>query len=79
MRVVKEVACYLGNTPAVARRSYIDPCLIERYREGVTIAPVLGTLGEDREFGELATSGRGEQAVLSILRDLRNHDAATGV
>ena len=37
-RAVKEVAYYLGNTPAVARASYIDPRVFDRYRDGVTIA-----------------------------------------
>jgi len=44
---VKDVASYLGNTPAVARSSYIDPRVIERFEEGVTIAPVLSRLGTD--------------------------------
>lgn len=32
--MVKEVAEAMGNTPAVCRRSYIDPRVIDRYREG---------------------------------------------
>ena len=39
-RAVKEVAYYLGNTPAVARASYIDPRVFDRYRDGDTIAAV---------------------------------------
>jgi DNA topoisomerase IB len=35
---VERVAEALGNTPAVCRRSYIDPRVIERFREGVTIS-----------------------------------------
>jgi DNA topoisomerase IB len=32
----------LGNTPAVCRRSYIDPRVFERFREGRTVSqPVL--------------------------------------
>jgi DNA topoisomerase IB len=34
---VKRVAERLGNTPAVARSSYIDPKLIDRFRDGATI------------------------------------------
>ena len=66
-RVVREVADYLGNTPAVARASYIDPRVIELYERGVTIAPALGRLGEDRDFGDLATRGSAERAVLELL------------
>lgn len=37
--VVREVAEVLGNTPAVARSSYIDPRVFDRFREGVTVDP----------------------------------------
>jgi DNA topoisomerase IB len=36
---VREVAVFLGNTPAVARSSYIDPRVIDRFLAGDTIAP----------------------------------------
>jgi DNA topoisomerase IB len=61
------VADYLGNTPAVARASYIDPRVIKLYENGKTIAPMLGRLGQQQEFGELATQGAAERAVLSLL------------
>jgi len=35
---MREVADRLGNTPAVARSSYVDPRVIERYEEGETVA-----------------------------------------
>jgi DNA topoisomerase IB len=66
-RVVREVADYLGNTPAVARASYIDPRVIERYEEGRTIASALGALGKDSDFGDLATRDHAEKAVLRLL------------
>lgn len=68
-RVVSEVAGYLGNTPAVARASYIDPRVIQSYEEGRTIASALGDLGRDTDFGDLATRGRAESAVLKLLAD----------
>lgn len=34
---VRTVAAALGNTPAVCRRSYIDPRIFDRYRDGETI------------------------------------------
>ena len=37
-QAVREVAGYLGNTPAVARASYIDPRVIDAYESGTTIA-----------------------------------------
>jgi DNA topoisomerase IB len=36
---VKRVAERLGNTPAVCRRSYIDPVVLDRFRAGETIEP----------------------------------------
>jgi len=66
-RVVHEVADYLGNTPAVARASYIDPRVITRYEEGITIASVLADLGKGQEFGDVATKGSAERAVLKLL------------
>jgi DNA topoisomerase-1 len=35
---VRQVAELLGNTPAVARRAYIDPRVFDRYRSGSTIS-----------------------------------------
>jgi DNA topoisomerase IB len=67
-RVVQEVADYLGNTPAVARASYIDPRVIELYQDGRTIAGALGELGKDSDFGDLATKGRAEKALLNLLK-----------
>jgi DNA topoisomerase IB len=36
--VMKEVSQELGNTPAVARASYVDPRVVEGYEQGLTIA-----------------------------------------
>jgi DNA topoisomerase IB len=64
-RAVKEVAHYLGNTPAVARASYIDPRVFDRFQEGQTIAAALGDLGEDQDA--TAIQGPVEEAVLRLL------------
>jgi DNA topoisomerase IB len=66
-RMVQEVSSYLGNTPAVARASYIDPRIISLYERGITIAPMLAELGEGQEFGDVATNGQAEEAVLKLL------------
>jgi DNA topoisomerase I len=36
--VMREVADALGNTPAVARSSYVDPRVVQGYQDGLTIA-----------------------------------------
>ncbi|GIH76844.1 DNA topoisomerase [Planobispora longispora] len=67
-RVMKEVAGYLGNTPAVARASYVDPRIVDAYERGRTVARALTRLGAEAEFGQLATRGDVERAVISLLR-----------
>jgi hypothetical protein len=42
-------------------------CVIFRYQEGRTIAAALGELGQGCDFGDLATRGRAERAVLDLL------------
>ncbi len=37
----RTVAHHLGNTPAVARKSYVDPRLVEHYEQGETIGKFL--------------------------------------
>lgn len=37
---VQEVADYLGNTPTIAKNSYIDPRVLDLYEDGTTIASV---------------------------------------
>jgi DNA topoisomerase-1 len=68
-RTVQEVAEYLGNTPTVCRASYIDPRVIDRYDDGITIADDLADLGHDTRFGTLATHGTIEESVLRLLRE----------
>ncbi|MFN2595075.1 MAG: DNA topoisomerase IB [Actinomycetota bacterium] len=72
--VVKEVAHYLGNTPAVCRASYIDPRVFDRYRSGWTISGALEDLG-DVDYGEPSYQGAIELAVLDLLANDRSSDA----
>ena len=65
LRAVREVAHYLGNTPAVARASYIDPRVFDRYRDGATIRGALGEIAGDSEV--TAIQGPAEVAVLELL------------
>ena len=76
-RAVREVAEYLGNTPAVCRASYIDPRIFDLYEHGRTIEPVLDELGAEVEYGTLATQGATEQTVLELLRGPKKAKAAT--
>lgn len=74
-RAAAEVAHYLGNTPAVARASYIDPRVFDRYDSGWTIAGVIEALGARTDFGELSFQGEIEEAVIDLLEGDRHSPA----
>ncbi len=60
---VEEVAAYLGNTPMIARSSYIDPRVVEQYEDGVTIAGTLGRRYRDEAKRQAAV----EKAVARLI------------
>jgi DNA topoisomerase-1 len=68
--VMRAVGAKLGNTPAVARSSYVSPAVVEQYLDGRTI--------DDFRPRHLRVVGardtrldREEQALLSLLRSWR--------
>jgi DNA topoisomerase IB len=65
---IREVAGYLGNTPAVARASYVDPRVVDRFEEGVTIATTLDRLPADEPTDAIFREGV-EAAVLDLLQE----------
>jgi DNA topoisomerase I len=73
-RAVRGVAELLGNTPAVARRAYIDPRVFDRYQSGWTIAPALERI-PDLDPANDRVRARIEAAVLDLLTDNRESDA----
>jgi DNA topoisomerase I len=63
---VKQVAEYLGNTPAVCRASYIDPRVFDRFDGGLTVGGVFERLPEDpADWPEV--QGPIEEAVLDLI------------
>jgi DNA topoisomerase-1 len=70
-QAMNQVASTLGNTPAVARRSYVDPRVVDRFIEGRTIGTALARL--DLPEGHDVRTGPGremvEEAVLALLAD----------
>lgn len=65
---VRTVAELLGNTPAVARRAYIDPRIIDRYLSGWTIGGALDHIG-NVDIANGRTRVRLEAAVLDLLAE----------
>jgi DNA topoisomerase-1 len=72
--VMRQVGEKLGNTPAVARSSYVSPAVIEQYLEGRTIADF-----RPRKLRVVRARDTGldpeEQATLSLLRSWRIRSA----
>ncbi|HEY2327414.1 MAG TPA: hypothetical protein VGH52_08020 [Gaiellaceae bacterium] len=68
--VMRTVGENLGNTPAVARSSYVSPAVVEQYLEGRTIADF-----RPRHLRVVTARATGldpeEQATLSLLRSSR--------
>jgi len=60
---MKEVAEYLGNTPTIAKSSYVDPRVVDLYEDGTTIAPALRRRFSTPEERQAAM----ERAVLKLL------------
>ena len=70
---VRVVAELLGNTPAVARRSYIDPRVFDRYLSGWTIAGALERI-PDLDAADDRVRTRVERAVVDLL--IENTDSS---
>jgi DNA topoisomerase IB len=62
---MKEVAQYLGNTPAVCRSSYVDPRIIDCFESGDTIAAALKRVGDEQDRYTMQCAVEG--AVLDLL------------
>jgi len=73
---MRRVGERLGNTPAVARESYVSPVVVEQYLEGVTIKdfrPPHLRIVRARQIG----LDPEEQAVLALLRSSRKSRTRT--
>jgi DNA topoisomerase-1 len=69
-RAVKEVSEHLGNTPTVARSSYIDSRVLERFGDGRTVLPTLKALENGSAVPDLtddSTRAKVEEAVVRLI------------
>ena len=66
---IKETATFLGNTPAVCRSSYVDPRVIDRYRDGRTIQPGIERLLRLDALDDVDVQAVVEAATLRLLED----------
>jgi DNA topoisomerase IB len=65
--VMREVAEELGNTPAVARKSYVDPRVVSTYEAGRTIRVALKKVGKADPVSDRARAVL-EPAVVRLLK-----------
>lgn len=62
------VASLLGNTPAVCRKCYVHPVVIQTYLEGSRIAETAATVGQLKNVDRSAVEG----AILKLLRAINS-------
>ena len=67
---MRDTADRLGNTPAVARSSYVHPAVIEAYLDG-RIGGALIEAAEDDGAAPGPTTADEEAAVIRLLEDRR--------
>ena len=67
---VKAVAAHLGNTPTVARSSYIDPRVLERFERGRTVLAALRRAETDDDGRPMDDEARAtlERAVVRLIK-----------
>jgi DNA topoisomerase-1 len=68
--MLEEVSEHLGNTPAVARRSYVDPRVVDQYERGRTIERAIRRIGSD-DVGRPEVREALERSVVRMLADCR--------
>jgi DNA topoisomerase I len=69
-RAIEEVSTHLGNTPTVARTSYVDPRVLERFGQGRTVLRALQRLEDGSKAPDLTddtTRAAVERAVVRLI------------
>jgi DNA topoisomerase-1 len=74
VEAIKETAQHLGNTPAVARKSYVHPAVLEAYLDGA-IPGALVEAAEEQASPPTAATPKEERAVVALLRQRLEEDA----
>jgi DNA topoisomerase IB len=64
--MLAEVSDHLGNTPTVARNSYVDPRVIDQFERGRTIERAIRRAGSD-DLGRPDVRATLERSVVRLL------------
>jgi DNA topoisomerase-1 len=75
VEAIRQTAGALGNTPAVARRSYVHPAVLEAYLDG-DIAGALVEAAEEQLVPPAETTPEEEAEVVALLKQRLDADAA---
>jgi DNA topoisomerase I len=75
VEAVRLTADQLGNTPAVARRSYVHPAILDSYLEGTIGSALLEAAEEQHDPPPVATGDEASEVVKLIRTRIRADDA----
>jgi len=78
IEAVRSTSDRLGNTPAVARRSYVHPAVLEAYLEG-SLGSALLEAAEEQSDPPTTADPREEAAVVALLRKRLANDRRAAV
>jgi DNA topoisomerase-1 len=76
VEAMRETAERLGNTPAVARRSYVHPAVLDAYMDG-DIGDALVEAAEEQTSPPARPTAEEEAAVVALLQQRMAHDRRT--
>jgi DNA topoisomerase I len=74
---MRETAGHLGNTPAVARNSYVHPAVVEAYMDG-RVGGALVEAAEDADAPPPEATPEEESSVVDLLTQRIEDDARRG-
>jgi DNA topoisomerase-1 len=77
VEAIRQTAEALGNTPAVARRSYVHPAVLEAYLDG-GVGEALVEVAEEQAAPPPGTTAEEEAGVVDLLRQRLDADAGRG-
>jgi DNA topoisomerase-1 len=71
-RAIEQVAARLGNTPAVCRKSYVHPAILQSYAEGTLFGALRSNAGVRKRRPSFGLQPQ-EKAMLALLRQKRDN------